>query len=192
MKTEINSAAPAVGQQRRVLPPVLDACCGSRMFWFDRSDQRAMFIDERCVTVETDNRKGRAPTVVDPDVIADFRSLPFPDASFHLVVFDPPHLLEISEKSRLAIKYGVLFSDWKDEIREGFAECFRVLKPNGTLVFKWSEAHIPVKDVLSLTDQKPLFGNKPIGISNRLPKQSTHWIVFLKQNSQDMTSDSNN
>ncbi|MGK0188274.1 MAG: SAM-dependent methyltransferase [Verrucomicrobiales bacterium] len=152
------------------------------MFWFDKSDQRAMFIDERRVTVETDNRKGRAPTVVDPDIVADFRSLPFPNDSFHLVVFDPPHLLEISEKSRLAIKYGRLLPDWKDEIREGFAECFRVLKTNGTLVFKWSEAHIPVKDVLSLTDQIPLFGNKPIGISKCLPKQSTHWIVFLKQN----------
>ena len=29
------------------LPPVLDACCGSRMFWFDRKDQRATFVDKR-------------------------------------------------------------------------------------------------------------------------------------------------
>jgi hypothetical protein len=28
-------------------PPVLDACCGSRMFWFDRKDQRATFVDKR-------------------------------------------------------------------------------------------------------------------------------------------------
>jgi len=29
------------------LPPVLDACCGSRMFWFDRQDSRAVFVDKR-------------------------------------------------------------------------------------------------------------------------------------------------
>ena len=28
-------------------PPVLDACCGSRMFWFDRKDTRATFVDKR-------------------------------------------------------------------------------------------------------------------------------------------------
>ena len=28
-------------------PPVLDACCGSRMFWFDRKDNRATFVDKR-------------------------------------------------------------------------------------------------------------------------------------------------
>ena len=28
-------------------PPVLDACCGSRMFWFDRTDRRAVFVDRR-------------------------------------------------------------------------------------------------------------------------------------------------
>jgi hypothetical protein len=25
------------------LPPVLDVCCGSRMFWFDRKDSRALY-----------------------------------------------------------------------------------------------------------------------------------------------------
>jgi hypothetical protein len=27
--------------------PVLDACCGSRMFWFDKEDPRAVFVDNR-------------------------------------------------------------------------------------------------------------------------------------------------
>jgi hypothetical protein len=26
---------------------VLDACCGPRMFWFDRADGRALFVDKR-------------------------------------------------------------------------------------------------------------------------------------------------
>lgn len=28
-------------------PPVLDACCGSRMFWFDRKTPQAIFVDKR-------------------------------------------------------------------------------------------------------------------------------------------------
>jgi hypothetical protein len=28
-------------------PLVLDACCGSRMFWFDKTDSRAVFVDNR-------------------------------------------------------------------------------------------------------------------------------------------------
>ena len=31
---------------------VLDACCGSRMFWFDRADARAVFVDKRRETHE--------------------------------------------------------------------------------------------------------------------------------------------
>ena len=34
------------------LPPVLDACCGGRMMWFDREDTRALFVDRRCEVVE--------------------------------------------------------------------------------------------------------------------------------------------
>ena len=26
-------------------PPVLDACCGSRAFWFDKADPRCLYVD---------------------------------------------------------------------------------------------------------------------------------------------------
>lgn len=70
---------------------VLDACCGSRMFWFDKEDPRALFMDNRTVDNELlcDNRR----LTVKPDVVADFTAIPFEDESFSLVVFDPPHLL---------------------------------------------------------------------------------------------------
>lgn len=42
------------------------------------------------------------------DAIADFRKMPFDDESFYLVVFDPPHLLNVGDKSFLALKYGKL------------------------------------------------------------------------------------
>jgi hypothetical protein len=78
-------------------------------------------------------------------------------------------------KSWMRKKYGVLDKEtWQDDISQGFAECFRVLKTNGTLIFKWNEASILVKDILKLTDKKPLIGH-PSG-----KRMGTHWILFIK------------
>jgi len=157
--------------------PVLDACCGSRMFWFDRQDNRAVFMDKRKEThVLTDKSStgGSRTLTVDPDLQADFTALPFPDNSFALVVFDPPHLIRNGRKGWLAKKYGKLEGDWREELRQGFAECFRVLRPEGTLIFKWNEHEVPVTQILELTPERPLFGN-------RCGKNAkSHWIVFMK------------
>ncbi len=165
-----------------VLPPVLDACCGSRMFWFDKQDDRALFVDKRCETwpidIGTPGTKGRSPIVVAPDKLADFTALPFPDEAFALVVFDPPHIERTEAKGLLTKKYGHLTGNWREELRQGFAECFRVLKPHGTLIFKWAESDHPVSEILKLTPEKPLFGH-------RSGKQSaTHWIAFMKPNAE--------
>lgn len=163
---------------KKPLPPVLDACCGSRMFWFDRKDPRALFIDKRREThvlKDKSSSGGSRELVINPDVIADFTALPFPDKSFSCVVFDPPHFTRNGDKGWMAKKYGKLEGDWRDTIRRGFAECFRVLKQDGTLVFKWNENEVPVSDILKLTEEKPLFGN-------RCGKNSqSHWIVFIKE-----------
>lgn len=151
---------------------ILDACCGSRMFWFDKHNPLVTFMDNR-IFEDTlcDGRSLR----VKPDVVGDFRSIPYPDATFNLVVFDPPHLLKVGENSWLAKKYGKLNPDsWKEDIKQGFSEWFRVLKKDGILVFKWTETDITVSDILKLTPQKPLIGHK----SGRLNK--THWILFVK------------
>lgn len=151
-------------------PAVLDACCGSRMFWFDKADRRALFVDKRReVLADPDGRE----IVIDPDVLADFTSLPFADESFSLVVFDPPHTFA-GERSLTAKKYGRLLPGWRDEITRGFAECFRVLCPGGTLIFKWNEHRVPIKSVLAMTPEKPLFGQR-VGATAK-----THWIVFMK------------
>jgi hypothetical protein len=157
------------------LPPILDACCGPRMMWFDRADPRALFVDSRREVCFSDTRQGRRPIVVDPDLIADFRALPFPDASFALVVFDPPHTFS-GTNSWTRKKYGTLGRDWREDLRHGFLECFRVLCPLGTLIFKWNEHRVPVSTVLGLTPETPLFGNR-CGTTAR-----THWIVFMKSN----------
>lgn len=159
------------------LATVLDACCGSRMFWFDRDDSRAVFLDNRR---ESHTLKDKSSTggsrhlIISPDVIADFTNLPFPDHRFSVVVFDPPHLLRNGEKGWQAKKYGKLTGDWKTMLRLGFAECFRVLRAEGTLIFKWNEHEIPVSQILALTPQKPLIGQR----CGKTAK--THWMVFIK------------
>lgn len=156
---------------------VLDVCCGSKMFWFDRGDSRALFLDKRSESHELNdsgsNSRVRQLTI-SPDMVADFRNLPFKDESFPVVIFDPPHLNKLGDSGWLAKKYGKLSDDWKEMIASGFSECFRVLKKEGVLVFKWNETDIPVSEVLALTDQKPLIGN-------RCGKHSkSHWILFAK------------
>jgi ubiquinone/menaquinone biosynthesis C-methylase UbiE len=150
---------------------VLDVCCGSRMFWFDKSDKRALFCDKRSESYTLCD--GRS-LEIKPDVVCDFSDLPFDSNSFSLVVFDPPHLSNVGAESWMAKKYGKLFPDWRDSIRCGFSECFRVLKKGGVLIFKWNETQIKTSEILNLTEEKPLFGH----ISGKNSK--TIWISFIK------------
>lgn len=177
-ETSLNGQEIAAPCSSRCYPPVLDACCGSRMFWFNKQDSRALFLDKRREThdidIGTPGTVGRKPVVVDPDVLASFTDMPFPDETFYLVVFDPPHLTSLGEDGIIAKKYGRLFGDWKSDLQAGFAECFRVLRPRGTLVFKWCSTDVPLGDVLALTPMMPLFGHT----SGR--KATTHWVTFLK------------
>lgn len=146
---------------------ILDACCGSKMFWFEEHQEQTLFMDIRAEEYSIYD----SHVAVWPDIVADFREMPFEDESFYLVVFDPPHLKWAGQKSIMKSKYGQLNKTWPDDLRRGFNECMRVLKPNGTLVFKWSDSQIPVKEVLNCTDYKPLFGNQ---------RGTTHWLVFMK------------
>lgn len=161
------------------LPPILDACCGSRAMWFDRTDSRCLFIDKRKEFHEMKhNDSPRSPIVIDPDVQCDFTALPFDDNSFALIVFDPPHVIRQEARGNVTKFYGVLNGDWKRMLKSGFAECFRVLAPSGVLIFKWTETQIPLRDILALTPEKPLFGHKSGA------KARTHWCTFMKSGSE--------
>lgn len=162
---------------------VLDPCCGSRMMWFDKADPRAIFGDRRSETITVTDRThkddGTRTLTIEPDTLMDFRSLPFPDGRFRLVAFDPPHLERAGPRSWLAAKYGKLSDNWREDLRAGFAECFRVLEPNGVLVFKWNETQVKLREVLALTPEQPMFGQ----ISGR--SGMTHWLVFMKPATKD-------
>ena len=147
--------------------------------WFDRENPDVVFGDQRSETlVVTDNsrgnKSGQRTLRIEPDVVLDFRDLPYPDGAFRLVAFDPPHLVQAGPRSWLAAKYGKLGEDWRDDLRRGFAECFRVIEPEGVLVFKWNETQVKLSEVLALTPHQPLFGHT----SGK--KAGTHWMVFIK------------
>lgn len=158
---------------------VLDPCCGSKMMWFDKNNPNVVFGDIRSEIVTVMDRShgrtdGKRVIRIEPDTLLDFRDLPFQDCFFRLVAFDPPHLQRAGSKSWMAAKYGKLSDNWRDDLRRGFAECFRVLEPGGVLVFKWSETQVKVGDVLKLAPQRPLFGQ----VSGR--SGMTHWLIFMK------------
>ncbi|MCQ9211834.1 MULTISPECIES: class I SAM-dependent methyltransferase [unclassified Streptococcus] len=151
---------------------ILDACCGSRMFWFDKENEHTTFMDIREEKLTFLDRGNVRHSSVKPDIVADFRNIPFDDNSFNLVVFDPPHLVTGGQNSWLVKKYGKLDRDnWKSDITRGFSECMRVLKPNGTLIFKWSDCQINVREILNAIPFRPLFGQQ---------RGTTHWMVFAK------------
>ena len=158
---------------------VLDPCCGARKMWFDKTAECAVFGDIRDETyVQVDGRT----LEVKPDVRLDFTALPFADESFSLVVFDPPHLRKVGRNSFMGQSYGSLpYRDSLTPVALGFDECWRVLKPNGTLIFKWSAKDFTLEEVLRAIRRKPLFGN-------RRPSRETFWMVFFKAESASSAS----
>lgn len=151
---------------------ILDPCCGSKMFHFDGQNPNVIFGDIRSENhILSDGRSLN----VNPDIEMDFRNMPFDCGQFKLVVFDPPHLIRAGKQSWLAMKYGKLNQDWREDLRKGFNECFRVLATDGVLIFKWNETQIKVSEILELTNQKPVFGH----ISGK--RANTHWICFMKE-----------
>lgn len=63
---------------------VLDPASGSRMFYFDKEDDRVLYGDIRDESHTLVD--GRA-LEIHPDVQMDFRDLPFPDGIFRVVIF---------------------------------------------------------------------------------------------------------
>ena len=156
---------------------ILDMTCGARTIWFNKNHPAVVYCDKRRKDFEL--YFGKAHTSlrqchVNPDIQCDFTDLPFADNTFSLVVFDPPHLTTAKETAWLVKKYGKLYEGWPQMLHDGFAEGMRVLKPDGIMIFKWSEYNIPANDVWKAIGQKPLFGH------HSGKKSKTFWGVFMK------------
>lgn len=74
---------------------ILDVTCGSRTIWFNKQHPAAVYCDvrdEECSAIwKSTSHDSERKCIVHPDVQCDFTDLPFPDNTFSLVVFDPPH-----------------------------------------------------------------------------------------------------
>ena len=152
---------------------ILDACCGGREMWFNKHHDAALYIDIR--KEGPGIRKERPSFEVNPDVIMDFRAMDFPDKTFKLVVWDPPHLATLGATSIYRKKYGCLNAQtWQSDLSKGFSECWRVLDDYGVLIFKWCDQEIPLKKLLELFGQQPLFGH------NTGSNSKTYWVTFMK------------
>lgn len=152
---------------------ILDACCGSKMFWYDKEEPHTTYMDIRNEVLAYTDQDTVREVVINPDIVSDFRNIPFADNSFDLVVFDPPHLIHVGDTSWLAKKYGKLDKKtWPQDLKLGFDECMRVLKLNGTMLFKWNEDQIKIKDVFAVFEQQPILGDK---------RSKTRWSVFIKK-----------
>lgn len=148
------------------------------MCWIDKQSQSTIFLDNRSISYQLRDKSSKGGYryfVIRPTVQASYTALPFRDNTFYLVLFDPPHLAANGRNGWMAKKYGHLQDNWKSGLAAGFRECLRVLRPGGTLVFKWSEHDVPLSTVVALAaPQQPLFGHKS-GKNAR-----THWLVFMK------------
>ena len=152
---------------------ILDACCGGRMMWFDKEHPNVVYVDNRLR--EKGFKENRPNKEVKPDIVADNKNLPFPDSYFRMVVMDMPHLFGKGEFFNMVKDYGWLNKDtWYKDIRDAVNESWRVLDDLGVFIFKWNEASVKRKDILSAIGKTPLFGH-PI-----LSKIATHWFCFMK------------
>jgi ubiquinone/menaquinone biosynthesis C-methylase UbiE len=149
---------------------ILDACCGSKMMWFDKNNPNVTYADIR----KGEYQSHGVSVTVNPCVISDFRKMPFSDESFYHVVIDPPHSKWLNENTIMGVKYGKLLPTWKEDIKLGFDEAMRVLKPNGTLIFKWATKEIKLSQLLSVLKTQPLYGHT----SGKHGK--TIWLCFMK------------
>lgn len=129
---------------------ILDVTAAGRRMWFDKNDARAEFYD------------------------GNFRHLPYDNNSFQLVIFDPPHLKQGKAGSGIMFKkYGALNKEtWRDDLKAGFDECWRVLQSQGILIFKWSESQIKLSELRPLFPAAPLFGHPTLN--------KTKWLTFRK------------
>jgi ubiquinone/menaquinone biosynthesis C-methylase UbiE len=170
-----NSEIIGAGQDTARPAPkkILDACCGGRWMWFDKRNKNTLYVD--CRIAEKGHDKYRPNHCVKPDVVMDFRELHFPDETFSLVVFDPPHMATLGDTSKFRRYYGRLDRvTWRDDLKRGFSECYRVLKKDGVLIFKWNETEIKLKELFDLFPIVPLFGHPTNS------KNTTHWVCFMK------------
>lgn len=174
-KSFVGTAATGVAEPETdgvngfVGPQILDACCGGRMWWWDKAHPLAIYMDKR--EAPPGSIPLRPNWNCSPDLFGDFRYMPFEDESFQLVLFDPPHIIKTSGQPTgiMGMRYGALKRDTSlDDLRLGLSECWRVVRPGGTVIFKWAGSLDGIEFPAT-----PIVGTRS--------RHETRWIVFYKE-----------
>ena len=157
---------------------VLDATTGGKHMWHEsaKDADRVIYADRRRV----ESLEHQPGWNCDPSVICDTRDLPFKDGSFSLIAYDPPHRITDSGMKELRgvieKKYGALQAEtWQSDLSSSFDELWRVLRPGGTLTFKWADVHRSHGEVLDQLAESPLYG-----VTTGKDRAVTKWHVFQK------------
>lgn len=180
---------------------ILDATAANRHMWTTKNPENVVFMD-------------REPGLrIKPDILADFRYLPFQEGVFSFVVFDPPHLIQSStelrskwlhsdpfegrsaffEKGSYPRKtYGSWWGFFKSgqEMRENIMlatnEIHRVTMSDGLLHFKWNNSMSKAMGVIGS------FGRNWLELYRTDRQTGTHvsdsrtfWVLFQKRNIKD-------
>lgn len=135
--------------------------------WFDKKFPLATYIDIR--------------PEVEPDIVMDCTHTAFPDSTFDLILFDPPHQ-NLGESTILLHKFGhFTHAQIRDLVKRGFKEFHRILKSEGFVVFKWNTHSFVLGKILSLATPyfTPLFGQR----EDTKPEHGsrTYWILLIKR-----------
>jgi len=156
---------------------ILDAGCGSRMFWINKNHPNTIYIDKR------KEPKGFIKTKpnleINPDIICDITKLPkeLKSKRFKLIIWDTPHFKAKNLTGIMLKQYGSLNPEtWKEDLKNSFNELWGILDNYGILLFKFANYHIKFKEVLELFPEKPLIYNKTSSKGN----SSTKWFCFMK------------
>ena len=154
------------------------------MWWWDKDHPLAIYMDIHRAPRGSANvfdkpggkRHGSPGWSCEPDVLGDFRAMPFEDDAFQMVVFDPPHNVRPGGPLGVnGLMYGALHPDTEQsDLARGFAECWRVLAPGGSLIFKWAGK---IERVKPHFPTEPIVGTRSVRNGGGL---GTRWLIFYK------------
>lgn len=113
--------------------------------------------------------------------MCDSRHLPFPDQTFDLLSFDPPHMC-VGPASHMAEAYGHwTTAEILDLVERTAPEAHRVAKPEALLTLKWNDHDIKLPRILALLSQywEPLYGQTTA--LREKHKSATTWTIFKRR-----------
>jgi len=177
---------------------ILDATAGNRTMWKRKQSDNIIYIDiQRQLEVR-------------PTIFCSNEQLPFPDATFDTIFFDPPHgsgyegslfsfpmqTAEFVDKwkmRRTPTYYGIeMYKSTKELLRhvcDAQRELFRVLKDDGLLWFKWNELEVKLDRVLTwMTEWQELMRVEVKGGSHLGAEHKTYWVCLEKRVSRNKQS----